>query len=416
MKFNFFILFGLVLTFLCCSCDSEKTSKSEILSDAEQTDLDNGLEEPEKKGVKLTVIYGYEEGQKYEKWVKDPVFTCDSPDQDSHMRNYIIVIASKPGFYSEMYSCSKEEEIKISLLDRIETDKNTTGRIFSDLEMSYINVNQYEGRIDNVTLRGKDATDSILVSADEKGTYSADIDFEIQSVYFQSEEFGIYTFEDEEGNEYQYGSRIDTSGSVMIRNQDSTDAFLFLATMSEDKPNIYIYPEETTELDVEIKFPAGGRVTKSIPEYGKGWHVTVGPNGKVDGEYGYLFYEAATPDFFQKKSGWIVKEDDAESFFRDNLYKTGARGQEIEDFIDWWMPFLNGHEYYAVYPQYNKEIDQVIQIEFSKKPDNFARVFYIIEPVENPDLLNLESPVIPSHNRSGYHAFEWGVIIRNGSK
>ena len=36
------------------------------------------------------------------------------------------------------------------------------------------------------------------------------------------------------------------------------------------KPNIYIYPTETIQLDVLISFPLEGNIINSIPAYGNG--------------------------------------------------------------------------------------------------------------------------------------------------
>ncbi len=67
------------------------------------------------------------------------------------------------------------------------------------------------------------------------------------------------------------------------------------------KPNIYIYPTSSTSLAVNIQFPVGGNIIESIPEYGNGWNVSVEPNGTINNEFGYLFYECSIPNLFQKK-------------------------------------------------------------------------------------------------------------------
>ncbi len=58
------------------------------------------------------------------------------------------------------------------------------------------------------------------------------------------------------------------------------------------KPNIYIYPENETQLMVELDFPLGGNVVTSIPQYENGWNVTIDTNGLIDNSYSYLFYES----------------------------------------------------------------------------------------------------------------------------
>jgi hypothetical protein len=45
------------------------------------------------------------------------------------------------------------------------------------------------------------------------------------------------------------------------------------------KPNIYLYPTETTDVTVGLSFPRGGGVTVSEPKYLDGWKVEATPAG-----------------------------------------------------------------------------------------------------------------------------------------
>lgn len=95
----------------------------------------------------------------------------------------------------------------------------------------------------------------------------------------------------------------------------------------DKKPNIYLYPEKKTDIDLSISFPLGGNVYKSIPEYGNGWSVTVEPDGTIDGKYGYLFYESTHPDHYQYGKGWVVKKENLENFSGKTLKITDS-GEE----------------------------------------------------------------------------------------
>ena len=176
------------------------------------------------------------------------------------------------------------------------------------------------------------------------------------------------------------------------------------------KPNIYIYPEEEIQLDVILSFPMGGKVITSIPEYINGWSVTVDKNGIIDDIYSYLFYESLQPDIWQKSDGWLIKKSELESFFRMNMAEFGFFGQEIDDFIDYWIPRLNDHSFYAIYPQTKELIDDVIEIYFSTQPKNSLRLFYVIKGHESI-VDELPVPEIESFNREGFYVTEWGVIL-----
>jgi hypothetical protein len=176
------------------------------------------------------------------------------------------------------------------------------------------------------------------------------------------------------------------------------------------KPNIYIYPQKQMNLDVNINFPHGGEVTTSIPDYGSGWNdLEVDASGMINDEYSYLFYESIYPDLYQYKQGWIIAQDDLELFFIKNLAETGFNEQEITDFTDYWIPILKDYPYYAIYPQYNEQLDRIIQLNFSQKPDNILRLIYTLKGLQDNDLV-LQEPEILKFKREGFVVVEWGVI------
>jgi len=187
--------------------------------------------------------------------------------------------------------------------------------------------------------------------------------------------------------------------------------FFFPYTQQAYKPNIYLYPEETMELDVDILFPHGGEIIESVPEYGDGWHITVEPSGIIDGQYDCLFYESLQPDYGQYDAGWTVAREELEDFFRNNMAQTAFIEAEIDDFIEYWIPLLTDFPYYAIYPQYNDELDQMIQLEFSTQPQSLIRLIYSVRGLQDNNL-NLQQPAIPPFARYGFTVTEWGVILK----
>jgi hypothetical protein len=179
------------------------------------------------------------------------------------------------------------------------------------------------------------------------------------------------------------------------------------------KPNIYIYPQETIQLKVSLNFPQGGEVINSIPEYGTGWNVSVEPGGLIDNTCRFLFYESILPDSWQYSKGWIRNQADLEDFFCDNLLNAGFRGQEIEDFIDYWIPLLSDYPFYAIYPQTVEEIEQLVELNFSVEPDSVLRLFYVIKAYEEAPVLHLAVPEEPdAFERAGFFVVEWGGILK----
>jgi PKD repeat protein len=175
------------------------------------------------------------------------------------------------------------------------------------------------------------------------------------------------------------------------------------------KPNVYLYPKETIHICISLNFPKGGNVIASIPEYRNGWCVNVANEGKIDNEFDFLFYESAQPNIWQRKNGWCIEQSQLESFFNLDMNNRGFAQNEIDDFIEYWIPLLKEFPFYAIYPQTKESINRVIGVDFSVQPDTFYRLFYCIEGSQTT--VALDEPVINSFTRNGFTAVEWGVII-----
>ncbi len=174
------------------------------------------------------------------------------------------------------------------------------------------------------------------------------------------------------------------------------------------KPNIYIYPLIKLKLSVQLSFPMGGNIVESIPEYAKGWNVSVDPNGKIDNQYDYLFYESKQPNLFQYEKGWCISRANLKAFFEDNMKQYNFSSSEIKDFTDYWMPLLTDCNFYCIYPQTSEIIDKIIQLNFSAKPDHTYRLFYGI--LGTNELKILSKPQHEPFDRSGFYVVEWGVF------
>jgi hypothetical protein len=91
------------------------------------------------------------------------------------------------------------------------------------------------------------------------------------------------------------------------------------------------------------------------------------------------------------------------------MQRCGFNAQEIADFLEHWIPRLNDAPYYAIYPQFNKEIDPLIQLTLSQQPDSLLRLIYVITPASGG--MQLPQPHIPAFERKGFAVTEWGVVL-----
>ena len=183
------------------------------------------------------------------------------------------------------------------------------------------------------------------------------------------------------------------------------------STDMDEKPNIYLYPEETTQVSVEVELCYGCYIVESIPEYGQGWDVHVEPDGLIDGLYTYLYYESTVPRNYPMDEGWSVAEDQLPIFFNDTLGAYGFTLQETLDFVDYWTQTLEFSPYYAVYPLVDPVVlDQLEKLWITPVPDSLFRVRFVIQSLQEP--ISLPTPEIDPMIRQGFSVVEWGVIRR----
>jgi hypothetical protein len=175
------------------------------------------------------------------------------------------------------------------------------------------------------------------------------------------------------------------------------------------KPNIYLYPEQTAQLSLQLDLSPGAKIIASVPEYASGWTVNVTPEGLINGAYDFLFYEAVVDDVFQRDEGWVVAADQAMDRFADALDAYGFSAQEIEDFVDSWEGELPEAGCYRVFPQLDDTISQTVDLHIAPSPDSVRRVWFLVECAE--ECADIVPPAIPAFTRSGFTAVEWGIVL-----
>lgn len=342
--------------------------------------------------IKLDVYsngWGYQVGRTYISEGSNTINLYDSRPFGGSYSGY-FGYASREGYYTSVYVWEPNETLNIKL-DPVENDSNLHGTFFFD-EGFFA-----DSPIDNTTITVSQNGNVVTsFKTDANGKYSVNLpsgEYNISFTYHDSATSSLLS----------YNEKI----SVTKKYHD----YKILCHVLAAKPNIYLYPKTTTKMNVTLDFPNSGNVVKSIPDYNTGWNnITVEPNGKINGKYTYLFYESDNRDFSQYNEGWIIKRDNLELFFRKNMYDYGFRGQEIEDFIEYWIPLLKDSSSYAIYPQLNKDISKEVVLNISKKPDSLLRLIYTIKPCNS--MLNLKEPAIPAFSRTGFTATEWGVVLK----
>lgn len=179
------------------------------------------------------------------------------------------------------------------------------------------------------------------------------------------------------------------------------------------KPNIYIYTQEETQVNVEFAYP--DLLTTTIPEYKNNWNVIAKGDGRLvdtlgnNEEYNYLFYESiAMPHFFQKDTGWLIVAGTREQQYRDILTDYGFNETEIADFIEYWTEKLPQGVDYIMYPQNTETVNYVMPVNVTPEPDSMERIWFTFEEYNGQ---RCGIPTITPIERKDYAVVEWGGII-----
>lgn len=179
------------------------------------------------------------------------------------------------------------------------------------------------------------------------------------------------------------------------------------------KPVIYLYPEQTTDVNVQVA-PNGG-FTITIPEYPVGgWNVKAEPNGALtsydDGQsYPYLFWEGHATGFEYPDKGFVFAQDEVESGMKDVLTRFGMNEQEIADFLEFWLPKMVEKPYVFVTFADQRAFEAAAPLKITPKPDSVLRVFMYFEGLDAPR--TVEPLMIRPFVRKGFSVVEWGGVL-----
>lgn len=175
------------------------------------------------------------------------------------------------------------------------------------------------------------------------------------------------------------------------------------------KPVIYLYPETTTKVSVNVA-PQGG-ISVSVPEIGKGWNVIASPAGKLLNisdlkVYPYLFWEGFATTFVRPSEGFVVEKAKVSSFFDEKLAVLGLNKKEIADFKEFWVPRLATDPYYFITFVSQKQFDKYAPLTINPAPDTIIRVFFDYQGLSQKKVVTEQK--LEKRERSGFSVIEWG--------
>ncbi len=294
-----------------------------------------------------------------------------------------FIYAEADGFYTELYYCSKGGEINVDLDAVASLANSITGVIFrapvDARDMYYAN--------DTIVLTGPNDI-SLLTMTDDQGRYGVG-NLPLGTCVLASS----YSFSPE-----FYIEQINTAATDYL-------SIIFYEPTLDRAPYIYLYPETQRDITVRLGLLPGGEIVASEPPYNHGWNVNVTPDGRINNSYDYLFYESLQSIPLSYQKGWVIEGAHLEYEFRNLLSELGFVENEIDDFIEYWIPKLGNADWYAVYPQ---NAESIITLDINPRPDKVLRALLLIRPLKYH--IDISAPELKEFVRDGFTVAEWGVI------
>lgn len=230
----------------------------------------------------------------------------------------------------------------------------------------------------------------------------------------------IHIIYDLEGNPINSGLTFDefVGDNPLIYWQDPFGDFIefsnasYLPAVECGKPVIYLYPEQETDVSVQVS-PMGG-LTITEPDYNDGWLVKAQPNGELynynDGKvYPYLFWEGFGLNYERPDEGFVIAQNEVESFLQEKLAQLGLIEKEYNEFLEFWLPKMTGSDYYFITFMPQADFDVLAPISINPQPDTIIRVFMDYEGLD--EYVEVEPQEIVTPQRNGFVAVEWGGAL-----
>lgn len=175
-----------------------------------------------------------------------------------------------------------------------------------------------------------------------------------------------------------------------------------------EKPVIYLYPEEETQVNVKLDYD--GTLTSTYPSYENGWTVDAAPDGTLTDpstgrQYYCLYWEGETDTEYDFSTGFCVAGADTAAFLEGTLADLGLTEQEANEFIIYWLPRMEGNAWNLISFQTTAYTDSAV-LTIDPVPDTLIRVFMAWQGLDEP--VEVETRNLTAPERTGFTAVEWG--------
>lgn len=180
------------------------------------------------------------------------------------------------------------------------------------------------------------------------------------------------------------------------------------------KPVIYLYPQ--TDTDCYVSLDIQGYMTCTYPSYNAdyGWHITAHPDGTITNlengrEYDYLFWEGECDIPVGFNNAICVRGCDTSQFLEEYLEAAGLTYSEIDDYISFWSPRMEGNPYNLIsFP--TEEYEEMAELTVNPTPDTMIRVYMVYMSLDEEVIIPEEQQLVMPERveRDGFVVVEWG--------
>lgn len=175
------------------------------------------------------------------------------------------------------------------------------------------------------------------------------------------------------------------------------------------KPAIYLYPETTQIVTVDVELSEGS-FTRTAPLYHNGWNVLATPEGVLTDlatgdTYSYIYWESDSEPAYDWSEGYVVAGKDTRTFLLEILPQMGLIPEEYNEFINYWQPRMQKNTYNLI--TFQKECyTDAAKMKIDPQPDSCLRIFMAYKAIEEP--ISIPAPSITPFERKGFTVVEWG--------
>lgn len=177
------------------------------------------------------------------------------------------------------------------------------------------------------------------------------------------------------------------------------------------KPVIYLYPQQTTRVRVEVDI--AGEFTAVYPRMTDGgWTVTASPTGELvdlatGRQHRYLFWEGTSAGFeIDPKRAHCVPGAGSAAFLERACDRFALSPAECGDFVTYWLPALTRHSYNVIEFVDEQVYERYAHMQVEPRPDTVVRQFMIFRGSATP--VTVGAPPLPQRTRTGFTVVEWG--------